>query len=137
MDEIKKLVEPLLNLPEPVREWLCQESVVSLGTTIPEQSMPLWHYLFWLVRCNGGWNVNCWGFISGSGGPFQGGLEQDHALKLIELAGVVHGINILSAFNMFEELLPAFKAFVEFYEPNLSHATAGQSAGSEVKDDGN
>lgn len=50
-----------------------------------------------LVRRNGGFNVRGWGYISGGGLYGHSGLEQDEAMELIHLGGVLTGFYLCGA----------------------------------------
>jgi len=84
---------------------------------------PVWWQLFYLIVCNGGWNVGGWGVISSMGGPFKQGLEQNEAIQLIYYKGWADGATVAGV-DVYAALEQPFKRFITLHEE--AHAVASQ-----------
>lgn len=97
-----------------LEQWLLGEieSRTFLGGAM---QVKRWQRVFWLVACNGSWQIGGWGAIRG-GHPFPRGLDQNEAIELISFEAFFQGASAVAGINLFDLLLPAFKKFVEDVE---------------------
>ncbi len=90
VERIQKEAE--LHFQDYPRLWEFLTDEVSVQNDYHDlQVYPHWVYLSYLVVANGGWRVHGWGFLSTGEHGHRRGLEQNEALHLIEMSGVMLG----------------------------------------------